>query len=127
VIDYESWETERQTLWNEYVSHYVQAADGIHSANIFIFEHCILERRLCDKGLGLEGLTDDQKAQIHDLDSHATNIIDNLYMEAGVPLDARPGMVVCGRCGLEKKGFKVFVSLPKVGLVLHDQFCHSCR
>jgi hypothetical protein len=125
-VNYEAWEKERKEMWNKYVSHYSQAADGIHSANIFVFEHCILERRLCDKGLGLEGLTDDQKEQIRDIDSHAASIIDNLYMEASVTLDARKGEVVCKRCGLAKPGFKVFVNLPEVGLLMHDQFCHTC-
>jgi len=125
-VDYETWEKDRQELWEKYKSHYVQAADGVHSANIYVFEHCVLERRLCGKGFDLDGLDEDQEATIADVDSHATNIIDNLYMEAGVVLDARPGEVVCKRCGLKKNGFKVFINLPEVGLIMHDQFCHTC-
>ncbi len=126
-MTYEAWEKERQELWDKYKSHYLQASDGVSSANIFVFEHCILERRLCDKGLGVEDLTDDQKDQIHDIDSHATSIIDNLYMEASVNLDFRPGEVVCKRCGQNKRGFKVFVTLPALGLILHDEFCNTCK
>lgn len=127
MIDYQDWEAERKALWEKYVSHYTQASDGIHSANIFVFEHCVLERRLCDKGLGLEGLTDDQKDQIHDIDSHAASIIDSLYLEASIPLDARKGEVICKRCGLNKNGWKVFISTPVLGLRLHDEFCHTCK
>ena len=125
-MTYETWEKERQELWDRYVSHYKQAADGIDSANIYVFEHCVLERRLCDKGLGVADLTDDQKDQIHDIDSHATSIIDNLYMEASVPLDARLGEVTCKRCGINGRGHKVYISMPALGLQLHDEFCHTC-
>ena len=125
-MTYEAWEKERQALWDRYVPNYQQAQDGIHSANIFVFEHCILERRLCDKGMGLAGLTEDQEATIADIDAHAVSIIDNLYMEAAIPLDARKGEVICKRCGVNKNGFKVFITTPALGLRLHDEFCHTC-
>ncbi len=125
-MTYEVWEKLRQELWEKYKAHYLQAADEIQSANIFVFEHCIIERRLCDKGLGVDGLTDDQKAQIEDIDSHAVSIMDNLYMEASIPLDARPMEVTCRRCRLKNRGFKVYIKLPELGEILHDEFCTTC-
>lgn len=126
-MTYEDWEGERKALWEKYVPHYKQAADGIHSANIFVFEHCILERRLCDKGMGLAELTEDQEATIADIDAHAVSIIDNLYMEASIPLDARPAEVTCKRCGRLRRGLKVYISTPAIGAMLHDEFCNTCK
>ncbi len=126
-MDYEAWEKERQELWDKYKPHYLQAQDGVSSANIFVFEHCILERRLCDKGRGVAELTEDQEATIADLDAYAVNIMENLYQEVSVPFNFRPGEVVCRRCGQNKRGHKVFITLPALGLILHDEFCNTCK
>lgn len=126
-LTYDDWEAERKALWEKYVPHYKQAADGVHSANIFVFEHCVLERRLCDKGMGLAELTEDQEATIADIDAHAVSILEQLYMEASVPLDARLGDVACRKCGLVRRGYKVYIGLPEVGTILHDEFCNICK
>lgn len=125
-MNYEAWEAERQALWNKYRPHYEQANAGTEGANPFVFEHCVLERRLCNKMGRIEGITDTQREQIIDIDSHATTIIDELYMEAAVEINAELADITCRRCGRLRRGRRIYVKLPTEGNILHDEVCSTC-
>jgi len=125
--EYEQWEAKRKELWELYRPHYLQAVDEVEGANLFVFEHCVLEIRLCNEGLGLENLTDKQREEIVEYDSNAVTVMEELYREAKLPVDARLGDVTCRRCGRLARGFKIYINLPAEGPFLYDESCNSCR
>ena len=125
-MDYEAWEKLRRELWDKYRSHYLQARDGTEGSSPYVFEHCILERQLCETGLKIADLADDQRSQIEDIDAHATTIIEELYQEGNVTIESQLCDVTCRRCGRLKRGYEVYIKLPELGQHLYDETCNTC-
>lgn len=125
-MNYEAWEKLRRETWDKYVPHYKQAMDGTEGANAYVFEHCVVERRLCETGLKITDLADDQKSQIEDIDAQATSIIEELYQERKVTIDSQLCDVTCRRCGRLKRGYEVYIKLPELGQYLYDEVCNTC-
>lgn len=128
-MDYETWETQRQELWDKYKTHYLQAQAGHDGANIFCYEHAVLERKLCHEIINTNDATEmdeEQMGNVLDVDGMAESIIEGLYLDGAVETKTTPADVICRRCNRNKRGFKVTISLPSLGDHQTDEYCTTC-
>jgi hypothetical protein len=112
-----------EELWSAYRAYYLQANDGIDSANVYVFEHAVKEIRLMDE-IDPDGtLTEEDICRARDM---SVNVIQTLLEDGKVPVNNISSQVECRNCKKFQKGVIRTVNLPCGEIYEHERVCYVC-
>jgi len=112
-----------EKLWSGYRAYYLQANEGISSANIYVFEHAVREIRLLDEIEPDGDLTEADMCMSRDM---SVNVIQTLLEDGKVPVNNISSQVECSRCKRFQKGVIRTVNLPCGEIYEHERVCYVC-
>lgn len=119
----EDFWNKRQALWDKYRPHYLRANEGDSAANPYVFEHCVLERKMCEEA-GVQPKEEDESRRLDVID-HCISVMDTLYEEGLVAIERNLADITCQRCNRLEKGYIVVVKLPSFEHE-RERVCTTC-